>query len=311
MELIIGVIVPFFALIACGYGAGRLRLLSQEGISGLNTFVLYFAVPALLFRAMAIRPLEEIFHPTFMAAFALAGLVVFAVMAVAGLVFFSGSLGVSALRGQAASVANLGYMGPPLMVALLGEAAAVPVILGLTVDVMIMFPLTIALLEVNRRQGGGGWAMARNLLRSMIVNPFSLSILAGISVSALQIALPGPVDVLAKLLTGAAAPCGMFALGATLASRPVSSGLGQVAFMSAGKLFLHPLAMWAVMTFLFDFDPLWVVVAVLAAALPVAGNVFTIARHFDVYVTTVSTTVLVSTTAAVITFSALAAVMIP
>ena len=69
MESTITTTIPFFSLIACGYLAGRMKVLSAEGMDGINAFVFYFSLPVLLFRTMATRPLDEIFDPSFVGAF--------------------------------------------------------------------------------------------------------------------------------------------------------------------------------------------------------------------------------------------------
>ncbi|MBI3031291.1 MAG: hypothetical protein HYY64_17465 [Candidatus Rokubacteria bacterium] len=61
----------------------------------------------------------------------------------------------------------------------------------------------------------------------------------------------------------------------------------------------------------FSLDPLWAAVAVLDAALPVAANVFVLARRYDIYVERASSIVLISTTASVVTVSALLALLSP
>jgi predicted permease len=63
--------------------------------------------------------------------------------------------------------------------------------------------------------------------------------------------------------------------------------------------------MWFTTTRVFDVDPLWATVAVLGASLPIAANVFIIAKQYDTYVERVSSAVLVSTVISVITVSAL------
>src|SRR3546814_17080560 len=53
MQSILETVLPIFGLVLCGYVVGRKGWMSEEAIKGLNTFVFYFAIPALLFRAMA------------------------------------------------------------------------------------------------------------------------------------------------------------------------------------------------------------------------------------------------------------------
>ena len=77
--------------------------------------------------------------------------------------------------------------------------------------------------------------------------------------------------------------------------------------MTAGKLILHPLAVWVSMAFLFGMDAERVTLAVLLAALPMGGNPFVVAQNFGIYAARSSTAILVSTALAVASFSALAA----
>ena len=60
MQAILAVTVPFFALVLCGYLAARRHVLPESAIPGLNTFVLYFALPCLLFRFGASTPLHPL-----------------------------------------------------------------------------------------------------------------------------------------------------------------------------------------------------------------------------------------------------------
>ena len=65
MESILNTALPFFALIFCGYGAGRLKLLDETAAAGVNTFVFYFALPAFLFGLMSSSPIGEVLNGPF------------------------------------------------------------------------------------------------------------------------------------------------------------------------------------------------------------------------------------------------------
>ena len=47
---------PFFALVLAGYVAARRRMLPLEAIPGLNGFVLFFALPCMLYRFGSTTP---------------------------------------------------------------------------------------------------------------------------------------------------------------------------------------------------------------------------------------------------------------
>jgi len=60
MREILGVLVPFFAIVGLGYGAARFRLIWQSGLNGLNAYLFNFALPVMLFRGVATRDLGEL-----------------------------------------------------------------------------------------------------------------------------------------------------------------------------------------------------------------------------------------------------------
>jgi malonate transporter len=307
LQTILNTALPFFALIFCGYGAGRFRLLTEASIAGVNAFVFYFALPTFLFNLIATAQLKNILNAPFVAAYLSAGFSVFVVAALLGRLLFKVGPGEAALQGSAAVLGNTGYMGLPLVVAVFGEAAAIPLVLGLTLEVTLIIPFTIALVEATK--GSGGWSrVPRSVTGALARNPLIVAIFAGALISAIGLGLPTPVENFTDLLGGTAGPCALFALGATLAGRSLSAGLGEVSYMTSFKLFVHPSAMWLT-TQLFDVTSLWATVAVLAAALPVAANVFILARQYDTYVDRISSAILLSTVVSVVTVSTLLAVI--
>lgn len=309
MQTIFDTVLPFFALIFCGYGAGRFGVLSEASIAGVNAFVFYFALPAFLFRLMATSPVAEVFDGSFIAAYLGAGLVVFAVAAVLGGFVFEIRTGEAALLGAAAVLGNTGYMGLPLISAALGDRAAIPVVIGLTVEATVLIPLTMVLIEAGKGSGGGWPRLIGSVTGSLARNPIIIAIFAGALISAAGLGLPTPIGNFTSLLSDAAGPCALFALGATLVGRSISTGVGEISYMTIFKLFVHPAVIWLATTFIFEVEPLWATAATLAAALPVAANVFIVARQYDTYVERVSGAILVSTTISVVTVSTLLVVL--
>jgi malonate transporter and related proteins len=309
MQTILNTALPFFALIFCGYGAGRFKLLSEASIAGVNAFVFYFALPAFIFNLLATSPLAAVANGPFVAAYLGTGLVVFAVAAVLGRLLFDVRRSEAALQGSAAVLGNTGYMGIPLVAAAFGDRAAIPLVLGLTLEATVLIPLTIILVEAQKGLDAGWSRLLGSVARAMVRNPIIIAIFAGVLVSATGLGLPTPIENFTDLLGRAAGPCALFALGATLTSFPISTGFGEVSYMTFFKLLIHPAAIWFATTRLFDVDPLWATVAILGAALPVAANVFIVARQYDTYVERVSSAILVSTAISVVTVSALLTIL--
>jgi predicted permease len=309
VQTILDTALPFFALIFCGYGAGRLRLLSEASIAGVNAFVFYFALPAFIFNLLATSPLSEIAKVSFIAAYLGTGLVVFALAAILGRILFEVRRSEAALQGSAAVLGNTGYMGIPLVAAAFGDRAAIPLVLGLTLEATVLIPLTIVLVEAQKGLDAGWSQLLRSVADAMVRNPIIVAIFAGVLLSAASLGLPTPVENFTSLLGRAAGPCALFALGATLTSFPISTGIGEVSYMTFFKLLVHPAAIWFATTRIFDVDPLWATVAILGAALPVAANVFIVAKQYDTYVERVSSAILVSTAISVVTVSALLTIL--
>jgi malonate transporter and related proteins len=303
VQVILDTALPFFALVFCGYGAGRFGLLSEASVAGVNTFVFYFALPAFLFSLLATSPVDEALNFSFAAAYLSAGLAVAAVSAVLGVWLFGAERSEAVLRGASASLGNTGYMGLPLIAAAFGNEAAVAMALGLTLEVTVMMPLAIILLESDKGPERRLLDLVLTVASALARNPLIIAIAAGSAVSLSGLDLFSPVGNFAELLGNAAGPCALFTLGATLAGRALSGSLAEVSYLTTFKLAVHPAAMWLAMTF-FGVNELWTKVAILAASLPVAANVFILARQYDAYVDRTSGAILVSTTVSVATVSA-------
>jgi predicted permease len=56
---LISVTFPFFALVLCGFIAARRGMLPMPAIPGLNAFVLFFALPCMLYRFGASTPIAQ------------------------------------------------------------------------------------------------------------------------------------------------------------------------------------------------------------------------------------------------------------
>ena len=109
------------------------------------------------------------------------------------------------------------------------------------------------------------------------------------------------IDYLAQ----AAAPCALFAMGVTLALRPLKRMPLSLSYIVPMKLIVHPVLMYIALSYAGNFDSVWMFTAVLMAALPTATNVFVIAQQYDVWTERASASVLVTTVCSVVTLTLL------
>jgi len=293
--------LPFFALIGLGWLAGRLRFFPAEATAWLTKFVFYFALSAMLFRFTATLPIETLFDPAFFAAYLTASIAVW-VLGFGVAKLRGRPLAEAAMEAHTAMTGNTGFLGVPMLVVLLGPKAAGPVLMVLAAD-MIVFSTLITLLISYARHGKVALAP---LALSLVKNPMIVSMVAGLIWALLHLPMPGPLEEFMKILGGAATPGALFAIGASLAGRSAER-FGPALWLSGAKLFLHPLAVAAAAFLIFPVEPFAAGVMVAAAALPVAGNVYILAAHFGVAPQRVSTAILISTAASILTIPAVIA----
>lgn len=290
--------LPFFALIGVGYLAGRTRFFSAEATAALTKFVFYFALSAMLFRFAANLSLGEVFDWNFVFAYLSGCLVVYAI-ATAVALWRRVSVEEAAVEAQCAVIGNVGFLGVPMLVLLMGEAAAGSVLMVLAID-LIVFSSLITLVITGVREGRMSLGILRVLGLGLLKNPMIVSIVLGLAWGATGWTVPGPVNEFLGTLGAAATPGALFAIGASLAGR--SAERIQVAgWLAFCKLVLHPAAVAVAALLLFPVEPFAASVMIAAASLPVAGNVYILAAHYGVAPQRVSTSILLSTAASVLT----------
>ncbi len=285
----------------------------------MNTFVLFFALPGMLFSFSAATPIARLMDAS-----------------VAGVYLFSAVVMVAIATGVArrralkwndaafgalvATFPNSGFVGVPLLVALLGHAAAAPAIVALTLDMVLTSSMCIALSQLGHKGPTGitNSGPARRPLAhaaiSMVRNPLPWAIGLGSLTSVTGVALPGWLRQTVGMLAAAASPVALFALGALLARSQLQdarshSALRETLGVVATKLVLHPLLVLAVGHVAIaagaPIDPFAVAVLVLVAALPSASNVPMLAERFHADAGRLSRVVLMSTVCAGVSFTAI------
>lgn len=301
MADILNVALPFFGLILLGALAPRLWRLDESGLAWLNVFVIYFALPALIFLVVAATPLERLVNPSFVTATAGVTLFCFLLMVLVGRLVFSADLRTAALQGTSASYGNVGYMGLPLAAAFFGPEAAVPAALVFCFDCTVEFILTATLAGIGSRTHPSPHVIAGKIARDVFTHPFIVATLLGIAASASGWSPDGGVKSILEMLMRAAGPVALFAMGVTVSLRRFGGVGRELPVLATIKVLLQPLLAYLAVAWFAAPDPVWLQVAVMMAALPTASNAFILARQYDAYVEGAGAAVIVTTVASVIT----------
>jgi malonate transporter len=322
MQAILAVTIPFFALVLCGYLAARRGVLPEAAIPGLNTFVLFFALPCMLFRFGASMPFAQLIDPVLIGLYALSALLIVFFTIAATLRRPGGARGVdlknAAFGALVAAFPNTGFMGVPLLVALFGDRAAGPVIGTVLTDLILTSTLCIAIAQPQR--GGddtvraSGPSSALRSLRGAATNPLPWSIALGALFAASGLVLPGPLAQIVKMLGDAATPVALFTIGAVLwragQHAHTRTPLRDYLPVALIKLLVHPLLVMSLGVLAqragVPVSPFGLTALVLAAALPSASNVSLLAERYGADNGRIARIIMASTVAAFASFSLLA-----
>lgn len=305
MQDILTLILPLFGLIVIGFATARITKRPLEEMGWLNVFIIYVALPALFFKLLSKTPVEQLASWSFIGTNIGVTFGVFLLTFGIGYLSSGRRIGDATMQGLAGSYGNIGYMGPALAILAFGEKAAVPVALIFCFENILHFVNAPALMALSGKRKGSIATLVVGVVRSILFHPFIIATVVGVAAAFIGVSPPAPIENLIAYLAQAAAPCALFALGATLALRPLRRIPLELGYLVPMKLVVHPAAMYLALGYVGDFDPVWVFTAVLLAALPTATNVFVIAQQYGVWVERVSATILLTTVISVVSVSAL------
>lgn len=300
--------LPFFAILGLGFGAAYMRFFSEQATAHLTKFVFFFALSAMIFRFTATLSLSEIFQLHSVFAY-LTGTMAVYLLVTAVALFRGTGIEVAAIEAQSAAIGNVGFLGIPILVLLLGPVAIGPVMIVLSTDLVVFSSLLVIIISANR-EGRMSLGTIRSIALGLLKNPMVMAIVSGLLWSTFSMPIPDPVNDFLTVLGAAATPGALFAIGASLAAKSAER-IGIALWLTSAKLALHPLAVAFSCFVLFDVPTFTASVMIAAAAMPTAGNVFILAQHYGVAPTRASSTILFSTLISIVTLTLIIAKVAP
>jgi hypothetical protein len=303
MTEIVTITLPFFGLILLGYGSGRRGFVSPSGLTGLDFFTAYLALPALFFRLVAATRYADFPDWSFVLTTTFATYCAFAIAFSCGALFNRGNVPEATMQGVVGSSANIGRMGPGLVVAALGAAAGAAMALVFTFDFALLAVLAPLMMVLGGTERPRVAAMATGIAREIFRQPLVIATILGFLAALIRLRLPGAIDGLLAALAAAAAPTALFALGLDLARRRVVKAGPGVGVLVGIKLAVHPFIVYLLLSWIGGFNGTWVNAAILMAALPPGVAVVAAAQKYRSYVEQASVAVLIGTAASIVTLT--------
>ncbi|MDR3521247.1 MAG: AEC family transporter [Acidocella sp.] len=310
MEIVFTSVFPIFALILTGYVCARRNILGTAATESLNNFVVWLALPALLFQGMAGITAAAFEEPGFLVAFTGGMMVTFV------LSFLLGGrvhhrLADRSIEGLDAAYANTGFMGIPLCLAALGQASLVPSIIATILTACVLFAAAIILIETDLAHTPQFSATLRKVARSLARNPLLIAPVLGMVVAVLHaqigFTLPAPVLRYTSLLGDAASPCALVTIGLFLAQSEAADDTALIARLVGLKLLVQPALTYLIAFRLFSMPAVWSHTALILSALPIGTGPFMLAKLYNREAAVTSRAILVSTVLSLVTVSALVA----
>lgn len=290
---------PLFLLVLAGYLLAASGRWPKAASDALAKFVFAVALPALLFSLMSDFSKLPPVDARLLIAFFGGCLIVFAFGRLVGRWVFR-------LDGVQQSVFALGgifsnnvLLGVPIARATLGEAAMPSVALVLVFNALTLWTLVTLSVEWARR-GELSLRGFGSTLRGVLTNPIVASVLAGAAFGLTGLTLPTLVGTPLSMLGGSAVPLSLIVLGMGLAEYGIRAGWREAAAITAIKLVVTPLVVWALAVAL-DLPPVETQVVVLLSALAVGVNVYLMAHEFDALQGPVATSMVMSTALSALT----------
>lgn len=237
---ILTITFPIYALIALGYFVVRRGVFAAKDMHVFGRYVLNIALPALLFNAVATRPVTEIFNLGYMTVYLGAGL---ATMAICYVWFsFTGidkTRRVVAVLG--ASSPNSGFVGYPVLLLAFPDLAGIALALNMLVENFVLIPISLALLEASRAYHERSiFSQTTKIVTNVLKRPMVLALILGLLVSLSGITLPAVATKLLTMLSASASALALFVIGGALVGRSKQANHWLAFQISLGKLLLFP-----------------------------------------------------------------------
>lgn len=241
MLTVLGITFPIFAMVLLGYALVARGMFKPEDMRTFGTYALNIALPALIFHAVASRPVAEVFNLRYMGVYLSGGLITIAL----GFLWFSATQD-PARRGVAimgTACPNSGFVGYPLMLVLFPEKAGLILAFNMLVENVVVIPLVLFIMELGKPRGEGHpLRQLGRVFAGLVKRPLVIGIALGLMVSVSGLALPAPVERLVTLVSASAAALALLVIGGSLVGLPMRGNRALAGQIVIGKLLVMPAA---------------------------------------------------------------------
>ncbi|MEM7531303.1 MAG: AEC family transporter [Chloroflexota bacterium] len=296
--LIFNIIFPIFAIAILGYTLAATGFLNKEHITGISRYVFNIAIPLLLFNAISNMDLPATIEWSLFLSFYIPSILIFIVMNLVGRYVFGYQATGHAAFGLGCCYGNTVLIGIPLVAASFGDEGLLPLLLIISIHAAIFLSASIITAESGQGSAGKrltGLDIVAIPIKKVVQNLLVVGLLTGLFFNYMDFALPEAIERTIEFIRGSALPCALLVMGASMSEYKLSGAVDKAMVIVVTKMVVHPLLVYLMAFHVFDLNPLWGAIVVIAASMPTGINAALLAREYQAAVAPVSTAVLLST----------------
>ena len=294
MSALLDVIIPVFLIIGCGYCTVWTKLFSLDTIDGLMRFTQNFAIPVLLFDAIAKVDLVTVFDLNLFFSFYLGATIGFLLGFFGSYYLFSRPLEDSVVIGFCCLFSNTVMLGLPITERAYGEDALRHNFAIVSIHAPFCYFLGITVMELVRSSEKNLKRNSIVILKAMFSNALVVGIMLGFLVNISEIQLANSIQSSIDMITAVALPAALFGMGGVLYQYRPHGDIGPIIMVCAVSLIIHPTVVWF-SGLNFDLSKTQLRSAVITAAMAPGINTYVFASMYGSAKRVASTGVLVST----------------
>ena len=299
-QSLIDVILPVFLVIGAGYLATRRGYFQAGHVDALMKFTQSFAIPCLLFRAIATLDLSASFDPRLLISFYTGAAICFSLGMIGARLIFRRDWEDCVAIGFCCLFSNSVLLGLPITERAYGADNLTGNYAIIAFHSPFCYGLGITVMEIVRNKGAGGIATVKSVFSAMFKNVLILGIALGFVANLSGLWIPQAVDEALSLVIRAALPTALFALGGVLVQYRPEGDLRAIGFVCAISLMVHPALVWSMGKAL-KVQPDLFRSAVLNAAMAPGFNAYIFANMYGRAKRVAASSVLIATGSCILT----------
>ena len=302
MQAVLSITIPFFAIIFLGTFLRAKSVFNEEASRILTKFAFFVTLPPYVFLNIIKSSNTNIFQWNFIIRFEIITILIISISFLFSKYLFQYNNRKASIFSLNSSYPNYGFLGIPLCILAFGKEAAIPISMILFADTIIL--LTFATFFASNTNESKIFKKLFFILLNMIKNPLLVAVITGFFFVIFNIPINSLIYNILNILSVAAPPTLLFALGIMLWNRVDVKFVRLITVITIFRLIVHPLLVFSIFYFAPSSVPsLWINVAILSSCLPVAATTFAMAGYYETFIKETSSSILVTTILSTISVS--------